>query len=133
MTVSVTRLHLRSARFLLPFIFFALRSTRQARRSPGNVTVDVLRDAHGGYWTRTVWDDAASMHAFMVSGVHRQAMPKLLDWCDEAALVRWEQASATLPSWEEAHRRLVSEGRRSKVHHPSAAHQTFDYPPPRPR
>jgi hypothetical protein len=133
MIVSITRLHLRSARFLLPFLLYALRSTRQSKRSPGNVATDVWRDPHGGYWTRTVWADEAAMRAFMMSGTHRKAMPKLLDWCDAAALVRWEQESATLPSWEEAHHRLVTQGRPSKVRHPSAVHQSLDYPPPRQR
>jgi hypothetical protein len=133
MLVSVTRLRLRSTRFLLPFIVYSLRSLRQAKRSPGNVAVDTMRDHHGGYWTRSLWRDAASMRSFMTSGVHKRAMPKLLDWCDEAALVHWEQDTTTLPAWDEAHRRLVTGGRQSKVHHPSAAHQKLDYPAPRRR
>jgi len=133
MTVSVTRLHLRSARFFLPFVVYALRSIRQAKRSQGNRAVDTVRDPRGGFWTRSVWADPASMRAFMMSGPHRQAMPKLLDWCDEAALVHWEQESAVLPAWDEAHRRLVTQGRPSKVRHPSAAHESLDYPEPRQR
>jgi hypothetical protein len=58
-------------------------------------------------------------------------MRKLLEWCDEAALVHWTQDSAQLPSWDEAHKRLQQEGRRSKVNHPSAAHTAFDIPAPR--
>jgi len=130
MLVSVTRLRLRSVRFLLPFIVYSLRSLRQAKRSPGNVVADATRDRHGGYWTRSVWRDAESMRAFMTSGAHQRAMPKLLDWCDEAALVHWEQDTATLPEWTDAHRRLVTQGRRSKVRHPSPAHDTLNYPAP---
>jgi len=61
MTVSVTRLKLRSPRFLLPFVVYALRSARQAKRSPGNVATGVTRDRHGAFWTRSVWTDQASM------------------------------------------------------------------------
>lgn len=130
MIVSVTRLHLRSARFLFPFIVYSLRAMRQAKRSPGNIVSDARRDTHGGYWTRSVWRDADSMRAFMTSGAHQQAMPKLLDWCDEAALVHWEQQGDALPEWHEAHARLVRDGRRSKVRHPSPVHASLDYPPP---
>ena len=131
MFVSVTRLRLRSARFLLPFIVYSLRSMRQAKRSAGNVTADAVRDPHGGFWTRSVWRDAESMRAFMTSGVHKRVMPKLLDWCDEAAVVHWEQEGAGLPGWEDAHRRLVTQGRQSKVRHPSPAQATLDFPSPR--
>lgn len=131
MIISVTRLRLRSLRFLLPFIVYSLRSMRQVKRSPGNIAADAMRDQHGGFWTRSVWRDVESMRAFMTSGAHRQAMPKLLDWCDEAALVHWEQDTAALPQWDEAHRRLVTQGRRSKVRYPSPAHERLDVPVPR--
>jgi hypothetical protein len=129
-TVSITRLRLRSPRFLLPFIAYALLSERQARRAAGNLAADVTRDSHGAYWTRTVWRDNQSMRAFMMSGMHRRAMPKLLDWCDEAALVHWEQDSATPPDWQEAHHRLVTQGRQSKVRHPSPEQETLHFPAP---
>jgi len=70
------------------------------------------------------------MKAFMSAGAHGTVMRKLLDWCDEAALAHWTQESATLPTWEEGHRRLQKEGRRSKVHHPSAAHTAYVIPAP---
>lgn len=70
------------------------------------------------------------MRTFMMGGAHRQAMPKLLDWCNEAALVHWEQDSAQLPAWDEGHRRLIAEGRRSKVRHPTPAQDALNYPAP---
>ena len=131
MIITVTRLRLRSLRFLVPFIVYSFRSMRQVKRSPGNIAADAMRDQHGGFWTRSVWRDVESMRAFMTSGAHRQAMPKLLDWCDEAALVHWEQDTPALPEWDEAHRRLVTQGRRSKVRYPSPAHERLDVPVPR--
>jgi hypothetical protein len=48
-------------------------------------------------------------------------MPRLLNWCDEAAVVHWNQEASELPSWQEAHRRMVKEGKLSKVNYPSPA------------
>jgi hypothetical protein len=70
------------------------------------------------------------MRAFMFAPAHRAVMPKLLQWCDEAAVGHWPQETLEPPSWPEVHRRLQSEGRTSKVDHPSAAQLRFEFPPP---
>ena len=128
--VSVTRLRVRSWRYLLPFIFFAARSSRQAKGASGNLGVSLLRDANLAFWTCTLWTTEEAMKSFMLSGPHRQAMPRLLDWCDEAALVHWTQPETHLPDWQEAHRRIQTEGRRSKVRHPSPAQEKYEIPKP---
>lgn len=130
--VSVTRLRVRSWRYLPAFLIQSFRSARQAKRTAGNIAAFVLRDANGAFWTRTVWSDEMAMRSFMRSGVHRRAMPLLPQWCDEAAVVHWIQDGVELPSWEEAHRRLQHEGRRSRVAHPSEAQRRFTIPLPRP-
>jgi hypothetical protein len=56
---------------------------------------------------------------------------RILHWCDEAALVHWYQESPELPDWREAHRRMIAEGRPSKVNHPSADQLAFRNTPPR--
>jgi hypothetical protein len=90
----------------------------------------LLRDAQRAFWTRTMWSSEEAMKAFMLSGPHRKAMPKLMDWCNEAALVDWVQESDREPDWNEAHRRLQQQGRRSKVRHPSAAQESYEIPRP---
>jgi len=62
---------------------------------------------------------------------HGGVMPKLLEWCDEAAVVHWTQLTDTLPSWQEAHYRMMKEGRPSKVKHPSSAQVVYEIPEPR--
>ncbi len=71
------------------------------------------------------------MRAFMLAKPHGPTMRRLLEWCDEAALVHWTQAFVELPAWEEAHKRLQQEGRRSKVNHPSEDHVAFAIQVPR--
>jgi heme-degrading monooxygenase HmoA len=128
--VSITRLRVRSLLYLPAFIFTALRIGGQARNAPGNLAASVFRDRRNTFWTSTCWESEASMKAFMLAAPHGPAMRKLLEWCDEAALVHWTQESAELPSWPEAHRRMESEGRPSKVNHPSAAQMAYSIPPP---
>jgi hypothetical protein len=119
MLIAVTRLRLRSARFLLPFLWYALRSARQARGWPGNRGTRFRRSCGLRFWTVTAWQEEAALNAYRVASPHREAMPRLLGWCDEAALAHWQQENDTLPTWEEAAARLRAGGRLSKVQCPS--------------
>jgi hypothetical protein len=129
--VSITRLRVRSFRYLPAFLIGSLRSAREAKNASGNLAVSVLSDANFVFWTRTLWTDERSMRAFMFAPAHRRVMPKLLQWCDEAAVAHWLQDSLEPPSWREVHRGLQQQGRTSKVDHPSAAQLRFDIPPPK--
>ncbi len=119
--ISVTRLRVRSFFFLPQFMWGALRSANQAERSGGFLGGKIVRMPRNVFWTVTAWDTEAAMNAYRIAGAHLRAMPKLLKWCDEAAVAHWSQDSAEIPSWQEAHHRMVTEGRLSKVNHPSAA------------
>ena len=82
--VSITRLRLRSVRFLPGFARHTLGSIRQVKRAPGFLGGALLPDRAWTFWTMTAWDRRDSMRAIMVGGAHRTAMTRLLDWCDEA-------------------------------------------------
>lgn len=116
--ISITRLRLRSIYYLPSFIWIAWRSAQQARRAAGNLQTKLVRDANLTFWTLTAWESETDMRAFMITGAHHRAMPKLLDWCDEAWMVHWLQKTTELPTLVEAHRRMLAEGRTSKVRHP---------------
>jgi quinol monooxygenase YgiN len=88
---SITRLRLRSIRFVPRFIYDAFRALQQARASDGCLAADVRTIKARVFWTRTLWRDGAAMSAYRASGAHRATMPKLQHWCDEAAVVHWEQ------------------------------------------
>lgn len=129
--VSITRLRVRSKKYLPAFVVAALRAAMQARRAKGSVGVSLLAEAHHTFWTCTLWIDEAAMRQFTSAGAHRMIMPRLLDWCDEASVVRWTQDSPERPSWEEAYRRMQRDGRPSKVNHPSESHRRFMVAAPR--
>ena len=128
--ISVTRLRLRSRLYLPAFIFYSVRSSRQAQNSPGNLGVRLLKDRNQTYWTCTAWSDETAMKNFMRESPHAEAMRKLPKWCNEASLVHWTQSEPTFPSWQEAYRRLKQEGRKSKVLYPSKDHERLDFPEP---
>jgi hypothetical protein len=130
--ISVTRLRVRSFIYLPQFLRDAFKSMRQVGRSSGFLGGRLLVNAKNVFWTMTAWKDEAAMNAYRTGGAHRTAMPKLLDWCDEAAVVHWDQETSELPSWQEAHRRMAVEGKPSKVNYPSAAQASNHIPAPEP-
>lgn len=129
--ISITRLRIRSWRFIPGFAFYAVQTRQQALKAHGNRGLDLLRQPGNVFWTATAWDTEADAKRYMISGAHGKAMPHLMHWCDEASVVRWTQETTDLPTWPEAHRRMVAEGRRSKVLHPSPAHDRFEIPAPK--
>ena len=129
--LSLTRLRLRSVRFLPVFALYTIRCNRQVKRSGGFLGGSLLPDRKLTFWTLTMWDREEAMRAYMVSGAHKEAMPHLMNWCDEASVTHWDQTEDNLPSWEEADRRMRASGRVSKVRFPSADHAGLTYREPR--
>ncbi|HZW92952.1 MAG TPA: DUF3291 domain-containing protein [Candidatus Eremiobacteraceae bacterium] len=83
------------------------------------------------YWTLSVWESEKSMKAFRGAGPHARVMPKLVEWCDEAAYTHWISADDSIPEWLEAYDHLVSDGRLSRVARPSQDHVSRHFPKPR--
>ena len=120
--VSVTRFRVRSARFLPFFLIHAHRCLVQIRRADGYIGGALRHDHDHAYWTASLWRSEAALMAYVTSGAHRDAMPKLSEWGDEASTVRWEQDSPELPSWPVAIERMTLEGRVLPLRHPGPAH-----------
>ena len=127
--VSVTRLRLRSIRFLAAFARHNLRTLAQVKAAPGFRGGSLLADRGWTFWTLTAWDSAEAMRAYMTTGPHRAAMPRLLDWCDEASVAHWDQDGDALPNWTEAEHRMRGEGRPSR--HPGPHHADLGFRPAR--
>lgn len=125
--VSLTRLRIRSIRFLPLFALQTFTSLRQIRKASGFVQGGLLPDREWTFWTMTVWESQEAMRQYMTSGAHKAAMPHLLDWCDEASVAHWTQAEEALIGWEEADKRMRETGRASKVRNPSTHHADLSY------
>ena len=129
--VSITRLRIRSLRFMPQFYLHTMRTIRQIKHAEGYLGGSLLADRKRTFWTMTLWRDQTDMRRYMASGAHLKAMPKLLDWCDEASVVHWLQEDAIAPAWPEADRRMRAQGRPSKVRKPALGHQDLTYAVPR--
>jgi sugar lactone lactonase YvrE len=106
--ISVTRLRLRSPRYLLPFLWEMLLASRQANHAPGNLKTVTRSAGNLVFWTMTLWADETAMKTYRNTGAHLRVMPKLRQWCDQSDAVHWHSDSATLPSWQEAEQRIAS-------------------------
>ncbi len=120
--VLITRLQLRSLRFYPVFMWHSMASVRQLKRSEGFLDGMLAQEGRRAFWTFSVWADDAAMRGFRDTAAHHTAMPKLLDWCDEASVTRFEQQTSDIPSCTEALSRMKSGFRPSKVRHPSIDH-----------
>lgn len=129
--VSLTRLRVRSVLYMPLFAIYTTGALRQVRKAPGFQGGKLLPDRDRAFWTVTAWDGEESMRRYMTAGAHKRAMPELMQWCDEASVAHWEQEESSLPSWEEADRRMRTMGRPSKVNKPSPAHAALAYREPR--
>lgn len=129
--VSLTRLRVRSLRFLPFFYLRTIGTLGQVKKAPGFLGGALLADRSWTFWTMTAWDSPESMRGYMLSGAHKEVMPKLMVWCDEASVAHWSQEESGLPSWVEADARMRVEGRISKVRYPSPDHAGLRYREPR--
>ena len=71
------------------------------------------------------------MKSFRGSAAHAKGMPRLAEWCDEASYAHWFPDGDSVPSWQEAYERVISEGRLSRVAHPSPNHNARQFAKPR--
>ena len=118
-TVSITRLRVRSIFYMPLFMLHAMRTMTQAQKADGVQGVETRFEKNNVVWTKTVWTEESAMKKYRGSGAHQIAMRILSEMCNEASVARWQQEGIELPTWEEAHGRMLTEGKQSKVKHPS--------------
>ena len=127
--ISATRLRLRKLWYLPAFLAANQHINAQARAAAGFLGGKILVDRRLTFWTCTLWESDAAMKAFRDTGAHREAMPKLALWCDEAMVAQWQ--GEVIPSWADVHARIL-QGRPSRVKYPNSRHELRVIPPPRP-
>lgn len=131
MFVSVTRLRVRSLRFLPSFFLMTTLSQRQVVRASGFLGGRLLPDRHWTFWTLTGWESERAMKSYRGTDAHAKAMPRLAHWCDEGSYAHWIHNGDSIPGWEDAYQHMLSGGKISRVNHPSADHTERHFPQPR--
>jgi quinol monooxygenase YgiN len=126
--VSVTRFRARLMLFLPLFMVHAQRCIGQLHWADGFIAGAVRRDSDIALWTMTVWRDEQAVKAYVNTGAHRAAMPRLADWGAEASTVRWLAATPELPDWDEATSRMRAQGNKLPLRHPGPNHGNLSYP-----
>ena len=127
--VSITRLKIRSLLYFISFARANSAALKELVTIKGFIAGKELTDKGLTFWTLTLWDDDRSMLQFRNSASHRKAMQRLPDWCNEASYFHWNQEQNTLPGWIEASGRLITEGKLTKVRHPTQRHLSNNFPP----
>jgi hypothetical protein len=120
--VSVTRLRLMSWYYFPGFMWHNLLSCWQIINIKGFVGGKLVQDGNRVFWTVSLWENQVAMQHYRNSGAHRQVMPMIQKWCNEAAILHWEQADDSLPSIQEMYQRMETEGKFTRLLNPSPAH-----------
>jgi hypothetical protein len=126
MFISVTRLRLRSRKFLLPLLWHIFHVRKQVGSAKDCRQFKLRVERQGKkliFWTLSLWTDKGTMQAFRNGGPHGKVMPHLRHWCDEASYTNWESNDEALPEWLLASEHLKLHGKPSFVNFPSEAHQ----------
>jgi len=115
----------------LPYFLLANESiVRSLKKIGGFVAGKELVDKGFTFWTVTLWESDQAMKSFRNSDPHKKAMRKLPDWCDEAAYAHWLQEDKVIPAWDLVYKKLMTDGKTTKVKRPSMREPGMRYPAP---
>lgn len=121
--LSMTRLKLKSPRYLIPFWFHTQRVVKQIKESEGFLQVKLLVTHNLSMWTMTLWASEEALDNFYLIGAHLLVMKKLSEFSSEAMAGHQEIESNELPSWEYVRNELCRIGYLGKLKEPSTDHK----------
>ena len=113
--LSMTRLKVKSILLLPKFIVQNEAIVKQIRSSEGFRNGKTLLDPSLSAWTVTLWDSEDAMRAFYTSGAHRNIMPSLSFYSNEAVTAHMSFSEVDLPTWRFVHEQLSKIGKFSTV------------------
>lgn len=92
-----------------PFFLYTAQVTKQLASAPGLLGYSVLaRPMSKRFWTLSVWEDEAALHAFVQHPPHVRIMAALAPHMGQTKFVRWTVRGSPLPlHWDDALRRFV--------------------------
>lgn len=120
--LAITRLKLKSTRYIVPFFIHNERVVKQIRASEGFLKGKQLATPSLSMWTATLWTCEEALKTFYLSGEHRAVMSKISEWSSEAVSGHQQVDSNKLPSWDYVRTQLHQIGRFTHLQEHS-----FDY------
>jgi heme-degrading monooxygenase HmoA len=129
--IVATRMKVNRTRDVPAFFRTALAVAHQSQRSPGFRGGAMRVEPGRTFWTLSAWEDAAAMSAFRDTGAHRDAVPALAGWADEAFFVAWSQPDGRIPRWSDLRGELPGRPVFADLDRPSDGHRRRDTPGPR--
>ncbi len=94
--ISVTRLQLRSLRYVPLFMWHVYASTRQVRHARGFLGGQLANEGTKGFWTITAWRDEAAMRAHFRSAAYGRYVDEVADLLARPSDVVVHTVSATV-------------------------------------
>jgi hypothetical protein len=109
---------------MLPkFLFENEAAIKQLKIAQGFLAGKTLAEPSLALWTASLWDDENSLRNYYTSGAHKNLMPALVNFANEAVTTRLDYAERKLPSWTFCHQQLLTNGNFSKaLENPTSDH-----------
>jgi hypothetical protein len=105
--VSITGLQVRRVWHVPSFWLHAIKSMKQARSAPGNISAGA-RTINGVHHTLSVWTSKDAMRAYLTTGPHLDSM-RLFPRIATGKVVGYPAQQA--PDWSEVHAIWLAQGR----------------------
>jgi heme-degrading monooxygenase HmoA len=121
--VVATRMKVARARDVPAFFAMANAAARQSQRSPGFLGGRLRVERGRTFWTMSMWASGADMAAYRDSGVHREALPRLAGWAEEAFFTAWSAPDTDLPRWKDLREKLPGRPIFAELRNPTPAHR----------
>lgn len=127
----MTRLKLRSPKYLIPYLIQSEQIITQIVVSQGFLKGKILATLGLSMWTATLWSDRDASYAFHLRGKHQNSMPLFRDWAEEAVLGVQTISSEQLPSWSHIAKKLEEIGHFYRLDRCSENHLNQIIPTPK--
>ncbi len=104
MLIVATELHVRSFWRFFEFVSLSISSSKQAKKTAGNIHTQIGNKGWRIGYTLTAWEDKEAMQAFRNNGAHKKAMTRMRKLSTQYKTMVWE--ADAFPVWKEAIGRL---------------------------
>jgi hypothetical protein len=129
--LSMTRLKLRSPRYLPSFLIYNSQIVEEIRVSHGFLKGKQSATLNLSMWTATLWNSYVDLQRFYRTGSHAKVMSQIDMWSSEAASGNREVYSLDIPSWQSIGLFLTESGHFLNLKNPSHKHQERTIQAPR--